>query len=90
MLYNEILNKINVSINNPITYTDRAKQEMISNHFTDEFLKDILLHPKKIEEHSENNYIVYGKKTAKIRIEFTDHNSLLIHWIEYNRVAFIV
>jgi hypothetical protein len=90
MLDNEIGKMIKLSINNTITYTDRAKRDMNSIHFTEDILKEILLHPTKIDVHCENNYIVHGKKTAKIRVEFTADNSLLVHWIEYNKVPFIV
>jgi GTPase SAR1 family protein len=90
IIYNEILEKINECINNTINYTDRAKRDLKSVHFTEDILKDILLNPTKIDEYRENNYIVHGKNTAKIRIEFANDNSLLIHWIEYNKVPFIV
>jgi hypothetical protein len=90
MPYNEILEKIRKCINNTINYTDRAKLDMKSVHFTEDNLKEILLNPTKIEEYCENNYIVHGKKTAKIRVEFAIDNSLLIHWIEYNKVPFII
>lgn len=90
MLYHEILEKIKLSINNTFTYTDRSKRDMNNIHFTEEILKDILLHPTKIDEYCENNYIIHGKKTAKIRVEFADDNTLRIHWIEYNKVPFII
>jgi hypothetical protein len=79
MLYNEIIEKMKFSINNTINYTDRAKRDMKSIHFTEDILKDILLHPTKIDEHFENNYIVHGKKTAKIRVEFTGSNIIKYH-----------
>lgn len=87
---NEILEKIKECINNTINYADRAKRDLKSVHFTEDILKDILLNPTKIDEYCKNNYIVHGKKTAKIRVEFVENNSLLIHWIEYNKVPFIV
>jgi hypothetical protein len=90
IIYNEILEKIKECINNTVNYTDRAKRDLKRAHFTEDILKDILLNPTKIDEYGENNYIVSGKKTAKIRVEFAVDNSLLIHWIEYNKVPFIV
>lgn len=90
MTQKEILEKIKELINNPIIYTDRANRDMKKVHFTEDILKEILTNPRKFHEHSENNYIIHGKKTAKIRIEFTKDNTLLIHWVEYNKVAFIL
>lgn len=90
MVENEIIEKLREGLNNNINYTDRAERDMKRVHFNEEILKEILLNPTKIEEYCENNYIVHGKKTAKIRVELTVNNSLLIHWVEYNKVAFII
>jgi len=83
----KVLDLIKETLKSSINYTERAARDMKKAHFTEGILKDILLNPREIKEYGDNNYIVFGRKTAKIRIEVAQDNSLLIHWVEYNKVA---
>ncbi|AST58427.1 hypothetical protein BFT35_01685 [Thermoanaerobacterium thermosaccharolyticum] len=88
MSLQEAVNKINAAVSNHIQYTDRAARDMKRAHFTEEMLKEILSNPRKVEECGENTYILHNKKTAKLKVEITQNGSLLVHWFEYNKVAF--
>lgn len=90
MIENDSYKSILKLLVNPISYTDRVKRDMKLSHFNEEMIKDIILNPKKIEWKDENNVIVFGEKTAKLRIEIIESSTLLIHWFEYNKVPFIV
>lgn len=86
----EISEILKECLGNAIHYTERAKRDMKRVHFNEDILKEIIINPTKIEDYCENNYIVHGKRTAKIRVEFTADKSLLIHWIEYNKIGMII
>jgi len=86
---NEVVNKIIAASIKGILYTDRAERDIKRAHFTEELIKKLLFSPRKVEEADLNTYILYGKKTARLKVEITAEGSLLIHWFEYNKVAFL-
>jgi len=85
----EAVEKINAALSNPIQYTEKAARDMKKAHFDEEMLKKILTNPRKVEESGENTYILHGDKTARVKVEITQDASLLVHWFEYNKVAFV-
>ncbi|MBD7911176.1 MULTISPECIES: hypothetical protein [Clostridium] len=87
-MINEFKELVKPTVENPIRYTERATRDVRRAHFTEEMLKQVILNPKKIDKCGKNIFIVYGEKTAKMKIEIVENANLLIHWFEYNKVPF--
>ena len=86
MSFNEYCEKNNITINSKIIYTERATQDMKKAHFDEEMLKKILSESKKIETTDNKVFIIHGKRTAKMKVEIGEDSSIIVHWLEYNKV----
>lgn len=89
-MINEYDKLIKDIIENPIQYTKRAQRDIERAHFDDDRLRKVLLNPRKVDICSDNVFIVYGVKTAKVKVESIEGKYILVHWFEYNKVPMII